>query len=642
MLKKSIALLRPVKIIPKLTTQKRKGFLMAKLWASLLLLITLGQAQPVPVDSVQHASLNDSLPTLRQPLSPLTLNELQTFLRPEVDSLQVVTFNNLQWIGYQGLADVFRTNPQIQVLDFLEMGLPRFVSFLHLWPRQTALWKDGFPLNDPTTGRYNTRLIYPDALTLIQPAEFAGGTDSSQLVSMPALNLYSRFIVQEEPYTRIKYSEGDFNYTDLDITFARSLNPRTLLQLGGVNRDYTPTYYRGTHYRGALTHIWSKQVVGQLRYHKSSENVNFLDYYGMGYGRFRYNEVREDISSRVFLLNKAQKVRLQIDAGFQNTRRKYVFADNGQRLRVRFDRYLLSAQGDVHFFVMPIKISSLLNQVKAWGTPYLRKYTDSYGRITFQTNAHWKHNVQATAGLTLQALWGHSLQSDPFTRLTLNIGRWQVRWSAQSFARFPTLHERFFSLDSLKGDRQMAVERHFRSEWATRWAITSNQQLEVGLVVHGITNEIRFFGQRFYNATRRNFSYWWANWNWRFWHMQVKAGGQSALNGDLLGPDYSAFAHVRYSDRWYHNRVRIRLSGTIQWLGPTHKMAYQPYAESFYLAGGKWPAQWLVHYKLSATIKDAIFFMEMDNALGQQYQIIEGFPELYRRVRFGLSWVLWN
>ncbi|WP_457565363.1 hypothetical protein [Caldithrix abyssi] len=611
---------------------------------SLLLVVvffSLTFAQMV-VDSTDVKVTPDSLVKKKKKAKRVTLTEVRPLFDGMPDTSQAVTFKALETIGYQGVSDLFRTNPEIQIYDFLEMGMPRFASALHLWPEQTSYFKNDFLLNDPLNGRYNTRFVFPDGLAWVASAPWNGNYSFQTAEPFPAIYLQSRFILQEEPYTRIMYREGDFAYTDLDITFARQFNSKTALQLGGVNRDYALNYYRGMHYRGQLIHLLNPKMLFRFFYHKSSENVNFLDYFATEYGRFRYNEVRENLRARLFFLDDSQKVNGQIDASFENSRRKYVFAENGLRMRLRFDRYSVALTRTLQLGPLPLFLKSGLRQVKAWGSSYSRKYTDTEADFSGQTRAFLFSLLHVSARLGLQGLWGYALQPNSLLAVKFKNNRMSVGWQGASFARFPTINERFLTYQGLNGLPGLQAERHFNSTVDLRLKLFPWSSARLGLTWRRINDEILFSGKRFYNGQDRNFSYIFGRASFKYLPFVLTVGGQSGLGGTLIGPDYSAFAHLRYAGRWYQDRVLIRASGTLQWSGPSKKIAYQPYAESFYLIGGKWPQRLLIHYKISATIKDAIFFMEMDNALGEQYQIIRGYPELYRRVRFGLSWVLWN
>ena len=578
-------------------------------------------------------------PELPRPMpKPLLLHDLWHDLSIKIDSSKVITFAELDYLGYHGVADLFRDDPRVQTFDFLEMGLPRYFSGLHLWPWQSNFHFNGFLLNDPTHGMYNAQMISADALSWM-----SRGLPSS---SMTGINVFSDFyfqsraIFQDEPYTRIMYREGDFAYTDLDITFANQLNNKTFLQLGGINRDYSPNYQRSSHYRGQLGRLLNNHLLMRLLYHKSNENVSFNDYYGAQYGRFRYNESRQNIYSQWFWLNDQHQPDWQLDAGFESSRRKYRFTAQTERLR--FDRYLVQFNKKFTKMFLPFAVQIKANQVKAWGTPYSRKYTDSQLDAGFTSSWQARSDFKLDVQLNLAHRWAQTILLNPYLKITWGQKPFSLNASFNSYGRLPTINERFFHFNGIDGQRSLKPERHFNSQFTIETQATPWAKTQFGLVMHRINNEINFNNQRFYNAGDRYFNYLFGKASFTVHKFLLNIGGQSAVSGELIGADYSAFAHARYSDRWYHDRVLVKASATLQWQGPAKILAYQPYSERFFLAGGKWPEQLLLHYKVSATIKDAVFFLEMDNALGQQYQIIQGYPELYRRVRVGLSWVLWN
>ena len=42
------------------------------------------------------------------------------------------------------------------------------------------------------------------------------------------------------------------------------------------------------------------------------------------------------------------------------------------------------------------------------------------------------------------------------------------------------------------------------------------------------------------------------------------------------------------------------------------------------------------------TVKNAKIFFEMDNALSEDYEIIHGYNQYFRHVRFGVNWSFWD
>ncbi len=573
-------------------------------------------------------------------LKYFTIDSTTFFLNPVIDSAQAITFAQLPVLNYQGLADLFRTDPTVQTFDFLEMGLPRFAAQLHLWPQQTLFYQNGFLVNDPTSGLFNTRLLYPDALAWIQNAHSM--TDSLNPIKGSGYFLQSRFIASQNPYTRIMYREGDFNYTDLDITFATRLNAKTLLQLGGINRDYAPNYYRAAHYRGQLTRLVGKRSVAQVLFNKSNENVNFLDFFGTEWGTFRYNEVRENILSRFWWLQKNGQIKGQLRAGYQGSRRQYTFFDLSKRLRLRFDRYTFSFEKILHLRSIPFVWQLNTEQVIAWGTPYARKYKDTQFEFFVNSWSKLFSFLTVNSQVSLLKRWDQALQLNPKLKIQYLNPRISLFWQTLSFTRLPTVHERFFNYQNIRGQTTIKPERHWKTVISLNWNPLSRWETNLQLVMHGVKNEIILKDNHFINTNVRTFQYVAGKSKFQFYKFQLMVGGQSALGGTLRGPDYALFSQIFYADRWYHDRVLIKASATAQWIGPAKIVAYQPFAESFYLYGGKWNDRLLLFYKISATIKDAVLFMEMDNVTGLQFQIIKGYPENYRRVRFGLSWVLWN
>ncbi len=601
--------------------------------------------QTVPLDSLTKKPVVAASPdSLGRASLPRAISLIDTMMVQD-DSLAspVFQFSDLLRLNYNGLADVFRTDPGMQGFDFLEMGLPRFVSALHLWPQQTRFVLDDLVLNDPLTGMFNTRLLYPDAL---QRVVIAGRTLSARSPRLPqaagTVRLESRELNPEKPYTRIMYREGDFGYTDLDITFAERLGQNTLLRLGGINRDYDPNNYRGTHYRGSLLRQLTPHVLGSFSYRKSSENVYFRDVYGTQFGAFRYNEIWEYFKAEVQHVNDSLKTDWAVRAWFNDTRRQYRYLSDNSRTRLRFDRLVL--QGEKRGAWRQITWRSLLrtSQVRAWGSVYDRQYTDS--RVNWQTTATVlaDDSLRVTAQTALRFQWGQPVQVEPALQVLWNMGRFLLHASASRYARFPSLHERFFSYRGITANRNLAPETHRVLQADAAWMPTTWSRLKGALHFHAVSNEIGFNGQNFFDRGSRDFTYAVGQAAFRWFKFDVRLGGQLKIAGTTIGPQNSGFAQLHYRDRWIHGHMRVDAVGTVRWYGARKNVAYQPFAERFYRLPGQNDGFVVLSYKVVATVKDAHLFMEMDNPLATQYTIINGYPELYRRVRFGVSWVLWN
>ncbi len=562
-----------------------------------------------------------------------SFQNLQAFVNKHDSARYVFEFNDLIYLNYQGLGDVFKLRPETQLYDFLEMGLPRFASQLNLWPQQSALFLEGFRLNDPTHGMFNLRFLFPDALQ--RGGSFAVNTQ-------PGFRFFKRQIFNKQPYTRIMYREGDFGYTDLDITFARHIGARTAIQLGGINRDYGLNGYRATHYRAALTRQMGQNRFAQFFYRKSSENVDYVDYYGMDVGRFRYNEVWENARLQLLKMVDSTITDWKIAFSVSDTRRQYRFFEQNLISKIRFDRWALQAEKFWNWKESVLHARMESYQERSWGNVYFSRHIDSGVNFSSDFKGPFLQKVEGHVGLNLQYRKGDGVQVNPQLELIWKPSVWQGRLTLLKMSRFPTVHERYFRFASFRGAGSLTAEDHWRAQVSFGMAPSTENAVMVGLVFHRVQNEILLRGANFTQGADRNFAFWWTRAKYRIYRFELFAGGQAALSGQLLGPRYAGVLGMHYRDRWYKKRLLLEMSAIFRYTGRQNQLAYQPYAERFYLTGGE-NGDWSVFdFKATATVKDARFFMEIDNVLGLQYQIIRNYPELYRRFRFGISWVLWN
>ncbi len=592
--------------------------------------------KPIAADTLNRAAVPVTIDQW-EPQSALFATGGDSLLQP------VYRFGHLLYLNYTGLADVFRLQPAVQVYDFLEMGLPRYVAPLHRWPQQNKVFFEGLSINDPLNGMFNTRLLFPDALQAV----CLGREGLSVRTARPTtghgdMTLIPRVLNPEKPYTRLMYREGDFGYSDLDITFARRLGRKTVVQLGGINRDYDPNQYRGTHYRGRLTFIPAAHLLAVLTYRKSSENVTFFDRSNRYGGPYRRNEIWQWYAAELRHVDGQFKDDWRLGVLFNADQRKYRFIDSGVRFRLNYDRLLLHGRKVGRHGALTYQIAGQAQQVKAHGTVYDRAYTDSRFKLHSAVGLQLPDSLYFTIGSSGCYQWDQAFQFEPYVRLVWQRKKWALRGQIEHTARFPTLHERYFNYRQISGDRNLPVEQHENLSISADFIPASWNRSELTFTMHSVRNEILFNGTAFLRGGARRFAFVQARSVTRFYKFELHAGGQTGLAGQLLGPNYSAYAQLRYHDRWIHGHLIVDAIGTVRYFGPFKNIAFQPYAERFYRLPGQDGGFFLLSYKIVGTVKDARLFMEMDNPLGWQYRFIDGYSEIYRRVRFGVSWVLWN
>ena len=107
-----------------------------------------------------------------------------------------------------------------------------------------------------------------------------------------------------------------------------------------------------------------------------------------------------------------------------------------------------------------------------------------------------------------------------------------------------------------------------------------------------------------------------------------------------LAPSRSIWLQARYHDTWFNGALITDAIGNIYWYDRTDAIHFNPIVERFYWSDDYNGAYYMLSYKLTATIKSAQLFIAMDNPLAWEYSIIKGYSEYYRRIRFGLNWVL--
>ena len=268
-----------------------------------------------------------------------------------------------------------------------------------------------------------------------------------------------------------------------------------------------------------------------------------------------------------------------------------------------------------------------------------------------------------------QTDFGGFLGVDYFLTPSINIMP-SIKWSKQPEVKAyynPALTAKYhpdstvqFQLDFRQDQRQPnATEHYFESEnfhgnpGLDQEKITSISAkadakffkvFKVGVfsAYRKITNEILFNSLSFQNGPSRSFMYAGGKTSLNLYRFEVAMGGQISSGKNLIGPEHSAWLQVNYHDVWLNGALIIDAIGQARYYGPQNRIQYHPILERFYPSEMQFDPFFTLSYKIVATVKSAQLYMAMDNPLSTEYTLVDGYPELYRRVRFGVNWVLWE
>jgi hypothetical protein len=601
--------------------------------------------QPIPADSIVFGI--DSLKASPHPAAkniPRLKTEYYSLdgkAHPATDSVTTVVhdFRRLLHLNYNGMADVFRNTPAYQIYDFNDMGIPRYVAGIGLLPHQTAVQMDGHVLNDPVSGLYNTRFISLEEVRQVEadPTTAASGARLSR--QLDAVNVVSRPMVVDEPYTRLMFRQGDFGYSDLDIDFARRINPQSSIQLGGVSKYYDLIDYRGVQYRAALNYQIAGRIFSRTRLNMNRERTwsrNISEY-----EMYHYAESRDDAFSDLTWRSAADTSDYWHFAveGMRARRTNYASVDTFHA-RYRFDRFTLSVERRQSLLNMVIFGGAALSQTAVWGSALDQKYEDSEGQ------AFLRMEMKPLPGLMLYPAiryqYSRDLQIDASLHSLWLFSRGQIKALIGRFSRAPLRNETSVQNRSFSGNHDLKDENNLTILLSGRYNVLPSLAMESQAGQRRIEDEIVFDGEIFRNTSERVFSFVTADLYWTFWRLNLSAGGMAG-NGDVqVAPKASFHSGLIYHDNWLNGRIIIDATANFYWFDRRRQMLYNPIVERFYWGAGESPAYTTFSYKLAATVKDAQFYLAMDNPLSYEYSVIQGYYEYYRRVQFGLNWVLWD
>lgn len=606
----------------------------------LLLLFTGIQAQEPapPADSLQTTS--DSLRIAPAPQPPLQLEPVIYNLAGGTDSSSSViySFENNLTTSYYGLGDVFALQPNFYILDFLVMGEPRYVSPLHLLPHQAAVYYEGVIQNDGLNGMFNTRLLSLDAVKRIETSEtnqagYSGHLDQGTEISGRHLN-------PEHPYTRIMFRQGDFGFTDLDIQFAKRFRDNLSVQLSGINRLNDLNNYQGTIYQGAINYQPAAKISGRLVYRQNHELLSRPQY--TAFQNFRYKEFREDlISNWTYHCTDEQRWRLRV--GYSTALRTNRYDIDSVKIRYRYRRFSTTLDRNLRWKKMELLAAVSLFQNQVWGNALARDYTDSgwlarlrlnaplwsgfYVRPEYVYNSFYSQDGYATTSLET------GFQSTPFLHLFMQY---------RSDRRHANRAESSFSYAPYFGNKDLKDETMSSLFGRVDWRPNANWRLQLSGGQQKLENEIRFTGTTFLNYRKRSFSYVTLATAYTAAEFGISAGGQISNSDIYLAPKQSFWLRLDYRDFWLNKALYLQGHATLFANDKHNVLQYNRYVERFFWDDRQEDGYYTLQFKISGTVRDAQFYMAMDNVLGATYQIIDGYPQLYRRVRFGLNWELWN
>lgn len=557
----------------------------------------------------------------------------------------IFRFENILRQNYNGLADVFRTVNGYRIFDFFDMGRPRYVSASNLLPHQTGFRVDGLLVNDPINGMYNTRFLPLDIVQSLETDPNVSVIHGGNPVLADGINVTTQTIHQEEPYTRMMYREGDYGYTDLDITFAQKLNNKVAVQLGGINKDYSGwtgnTDYNGTNYRGTITYQITPDLFSRFRFHLNSEKTGMFNF--SQFSNYRYLEYRKDFyNDLTWLVDKEKGERWHFQTAWSENLRKTRSLSDSLHTRLRYEQIQVNADRNWHINGSEFYAAFSVYQNLIWGNTFNRKYVDSGLNGMFRLEKSLSSEMIITPSLETTYLYDNDLLLMPGVELKWGYDDLQAGLSANRRSRYPNRNERSYQFETYHGNADLNSEKLSTLMASLRYQPREEFYIRAEIGFRNIEDEIIFTGSNFENGSDRSFTWVGGRAEYSFYQFRVGAGGE-LIAGDLhLTSEQTFWLQAGYQDKWLKDAVTIDAVGNVYWYGNHDRIEYDPWVERFYAIAGNEESYLMFSYKVAATVKDVQFFLEMDNPFGKDYSFISGYYEQFRRVRAGLNWILWD
>ena len=565
-------------------------------------------------------------------------------------SKSLFKFENILLTNYTGLADAFRHKPTYQVFDFFSPGYPRYIAGLNLLPHQTSFAFEGVSLNDPMSGMFNTHLLSLDGVQSIDKINTSAAGHTSIYGYDFGVNLKSPLMNYDKSYSRIMFRQGDFGYTDLDISFAQKYGKNLAIYLGGINKIYDNILNsggetnHGFQYRGGLNYRIKPNIFLHSTYNFDRDKIELNNY--SKFNLYRYRDFRQDWINHLYYITNAEKgERWQLNLHYSRIRRwndSYTQADTFL-VRRQADHYGIGLDRNIIFKKFDLKGSVNIWQNMVWGgAGFPQKLTDTGLNGDVSAGYSLNENIKINGKLKTGWLYGYGLKYTPLASIEFNSKSICWKTEASIDQRFPTRTERSFRYEIYSGNDNLKNESITSLTTDVSFAPFGKFNVAAEAGYKSIHNEILFNGVTFNNGSDRNFSYLSLESDYKFYVFTIGASGQITQAKINLSPAASASAQLRYHDAWIHGALLIDAIGNLHWYDQHNTLFYHPVTERFYWTDSKSSGYYYFSYKIAATVKSAQLYVAMDNPLSKTYQYISGYYELYRRVRFGVNWVLWN
>jgi hypothetical protein len=620
----------------------------------IFLFINYLHGQETDQDSVKYPFARpDTLKTI-EIRSNLYWYDLELKLHTVKDSSQYQLFSSKdeKGLNYGDMGDIFQNHPLWFEFDLQERGRPVYISMINKYPHQTSFYYGGALMNDPIHGMYNSQFIPVNFIRYVEGSFCTGILNNSAYGSEGMISVVPLTLHTKAPWSRVVYKQsGAFGYRDLDLSFVKPISETFAIQLGGINKSYDGSIfnsdYKGTNYRGEVSWQCKSNLYLRWQFFLNRDLVGITpdpDIFQQEIQFSRQKELRDDyFFDLTWLPFDSTNHRLHVLLFNTFSSRKLKDRFSSYQILNKHKRYGIDINYNVFFGKNELLLGAGTILPKVWGTGFItprKLYSyNVYANLTISLSE--KVKLKPAAQLVYRD--GFEAQILPMLKVDLiPLMNHKFSFAITRSIRLPNASELFFHFDTLYGNSGLHPEVHnsihgsYEINNDNKWGF----QIQSGYFL--IDHEINWLAPNFANSSSREYYILGLNAEYILGKFSLGSGGQYTFSDLYLTPRSSCYGTIHFQDIWLKGAVKIDAYGSINAFDRHHTLYFEPRLNRFYYGNDFSDPFYTLNLKIVATIKDAKIFFEMDNVLSADYEIIHGYYQIFRHLRFGVNWMFWD
>lgn len=559
---------------------------------------------------------------------------------------------------FSSLGEAAEKMTGLQLFTFFDAVHPQTLALINLYPHQTDLSLGELRLENPLSGWVNSNLLAAEEIS-----------DILVLPLFPQIR-FTPFAVDSsarpQTETRIRFLEGDFGHGQLDIQFEKRWTEKFRLRLGGQNNYYSGYVTGGysaaqvVQFRLSALYLHKNGAHSKVWVNLGRSKSNTFGYVPLSY--FRQFDKRDDYFVEYHPAaadSNGWKAGFGLTQDESGSRSAAIF-----RLANRFDSYqaYLARFANTDLWHYEFKLQG--KQQRYWGDAFSRDYIDSQLGLVGEVRRELPDRMELAGQTRFIYDQHYGFKTGFGAELTKTFSFAQMSIFSQARNRLPNAFERRFSYPGYAGNSGLKPEFIQRSGIQLASLPEKSLQYSAGLDIGSLNDEINPAGfspmydqsltdselpfdhpgpLTYENSGDRN----WATLSFSLQKNLLPSliftgRGRYTFSDKTIGPAAFGWTGLSYHGHWFKQKMDVILSAGYQFYGEHTRMRYEPVMERFYLLDGREKAFAFPFFKGIARVKTARFFFEVTNPLADEFELIQGYPEQFRRVRAGVEWLLTN